>query len=190
MSTTLHRRIGGRKPKENLWRIPWWVKLFVLILTISQIIAHYNYSQEMRRKNQELQEKVWNLQNQEPKVIEKIKEKVIEKRVYINRSGQDVTPIVEYTQKKFGNRSKIALAIFNAESGLRADAQNINADGSVDRGIAQINSCHCGWVDCSRLLNWEYNIDVAYQLSRGGTDWSQWTTYRTGTYRKYLDYFE
>lgn len=174
-----------RKSKERRI-IPLWVKAMVGIMVISQIIAHIQYWREKA--------KYWEHKAKKPpeqKIIEKevIKERVIEKRVYINRAGRDVTDIVEYTKKKFGSQATLALAIFTAESGLDPQAVNYNSNGSVDRGIAQINSCHCHWVDCSRLFDWKYNIDVAYQLSRGGQNWNAWVAYKRGLYKKYIYLF-
>lgn len=161
--------------------------LILLALLVCQVIAQINYWREQAIQWREQAEK-------KPEVVEvpRVKEVIRwkEKKVYINRRGEDVTAIVEYSKKKFGSQAPIALAIFTAESGLYSKAVNYNSNGSVDSGIAQINSCHCHWVDCSRLFDWRYNIDVAYQLSGGGKNWYPWTVYKTGAYRKYLGLFE
>lgn len=130
------------------------------------------------------------------KVRWKIKYKT--KKVYINKHGNDITAQVEYAKKKFRN-DPMALAIFYAESAFEPEVTPTNGDGSIDSGIAQINSCHCklGGVaykmlgsGCLRQLkNYKKNINVAYRLSKGGKDWSPWVAYQNGNYLKYLNSF-
>lgn len=82
--------------------------------------------------------------------------------------------ITSYITQKFGSTANIALCIAYHESGYRADAINYNWNGSIDRGVFQINSIH-GY-DPSSLFDWKQNIDIAYQMSGGGYDWNPWTT--------------
>lgn len=77
-----------------------------------------------------------------------------------------------------------------AESGGVAHKDNagLNKDGTVDYGLMQINSIHADMVggNLERLRDPEVNIKVAYSLSRSGTDWTPWTAYKNGSYKKWL----
>lgn len=65
----------------------------------------------------------------------------------------------------------VAAAIAMAESGGRSDAINSkNNNGSVDRGLWQINSVH-GRQSTTDPLN---NARAAVAISKGGTDWRPW----------------
>lgn len=68
------------------------------------------------------------------------------------------------------------------------DNAGLNRDGSVDYGLMQINSIHADMVggDLEKLYDPETNIKIAYSLSKGGTDWTPWSTYNNGKYRDYL----
>ena len=86
------------------------------------------------------------------------------------------TPIEKYICDKFGVYDcKNALAIFKAESGLREDAININTNGTIDVGIAQINSIHFKRKGCSlkELVDQYKNVDCAYSIykEQGFTPW-------------------
>ena len=76
----------------------------------------------------------------------------------------------------------IAAAIAMAESGGKSDASNINSDGSVDRGLWEINSSHGSLSTFDPIAN----VKAAIQLSGNGKNWSPWTTFKTGAYKKYL----
>jgi len=77
----------------------------------------------------------------------------------------------------FGARAHVALCVARHESRLHVRAINRNADGSIDRGLFQINSVHRGWVNLGRLFDPWYNARIAYRLSRGGRDWRPWSVY-------------
>lgn len=87
--------------------------------------------------------------------------------------------------------TRIAYAICMAESRGIASKDNagLNANGTVDYGLMQINSIHADMVggDLTKLLDPATNIRVAYSLSRGGTDWTPWTTYTSGKYLAFLN---
>lgn len=78
------------------------------------------------------------------------------------------------------------VAIVGAESGYNPSATHTNSNGSVDRGLAQINSIHTQF-DASRLSDPVYNLRAAYQISSGGTNFSPWTTFQTGAWRQHLE---
>jgi hypothetical protein len=76
----------------------------------------------------------------------------------------------------------IAAAIAMAESSGNPQATDDDGNGSVDRGLWQINSVH------GNLSTYDVNANAraAIQISSGGRDWSPWTTYTSGAYRQYL----
>jgi soluble lytic murein transglycosylase-like protein len=75
-----------------------------------------------------------------------------------------------------------------AESRGNPTATGYNSDGSVDRGLMQVNSIHADMVngDLSALYSPAINIKIAYSLSKSGTDWSAWSTYNNGKYLQWL----
>lgn len=82
------------------------------------------------------------------------------------------------------NEIATAVAIALAESNGRTDAINRNnSNGSVDRGLWQINSVH------DKLpgdrFNPADNARLAYQIWKNG-GWRAWSTYKSGRYRAYL----
>ena len=95
-----------------------------------------------------------------------------------------------------GSSLNTAYAIAMAESGGNAHAYNGNAStGDKSYGLFQINML--GGMGPERLKQYGLgsnddlydavrNAQVAFKMSKGGTDWSPWSTYKRGDYRKYL----
>ena len=73
-----------------------------------------------------------------------------------------------------GNALITALAIAKGESGWREGASNRNTDGSVDRGLWQINSVHGGLSTFDPAAN----ARAAYKISGGGRNWSPWVVFQ------------
>lgn len=69
-----------------------------------------------------------------------------------------------------------AVAICYAESSGNVYAEHHNADGSIDRGLWQINSVHSQYSP-KQLFNPGYNAVAMYAISSHGTNWSPWSTY-------------
>lgn len=90
-------------------------------------------------------------------------------------------------RETFGDQYNVAQAVMRAESGGRADANNTNRNGSVDRGLFQINSIHTKKVggDLDSLYDIETNIRVAKQIY-DGSGWFAWSAYKNGSYKKFL----
>jgi hypothetical protein len=74
-----------------------------------------------------------------------------------------------------------ARAICLAESRGNPNAYNLDADGSNDEGLMQINSCH-GYAD---RFNPIANMQEAYRIYQG-SGWTAWSTYNNGKYEQYL----
>lgn len=80
----------------------------------------------------------------------------------------------------------LTAAIALAESGGDPSAINTsNEDGSVDRGLLQINSVHAQYI-AARLFEPDYNAQAGYDISSGGTDYTPWVTFNTGAYIPFL----
>lgn len=69
------------------------------------------------------------------------------------------------------------LRICQAESGGNAMATGYNANGSIDRGILQVNSIHADLVgyNLNALYTPSVNVAVAYQIYQAHS-WCAWTT--------------
>lgn len=76
----------------------------------------------------------------------------------------------------------IAAAVAMAESGGHSGASNTNTNGSVDRGLWQINSVH-GTQSTFDIMG---NARAAVAISNNGGNWSPWVTFNTGAYKKFL----
>lgn len=80
------------------------------------------------------------------------------------------------------NDAQEAAAVAEAESSGNPLAQNKNTDGSIDRGLWQINSIH------GKLSTFDeaQNTMAAIKISSNGSNWHPWATFNTGAYKKYL----
>lgn len=76
----------------------------------------------------------------------------------------------------------IAAAIAMAESGGDSQASNSNTNGSIDRGLWQINSVH----GAQSTFDVAGNVKAAISISNNGTNWQPWVTFMTGAYKKFL----
>ena len=95
-----------------------------------------------------------------------------------------------------GNGLSTAYAVAMAESSANARAHNGNAGtGDNSYGLFQINMLGAmgperlrqyGLSSYEDLYDPYVNARVAYQMSRGGTRWGDWSTYNDGSYRDYL----
>lgn len=76
----------------------------------------------------------------------------------------------------------IAAAIAMAESGGNTTATDQDSNGSVDRGLWQINSVH-GAQSTYDVMG---NARAAIAISNNGQNWAPWTTYTSGAYRQFV----
>lgn len=84
-----------------------------------------------------------------------------------------------------GNPGKatIAAAIAMAESSGDPEATDDDSNGTVDKGLWQINSVHGGTLSTYNVMG---NARAAVQISDNGTNWKPWTTYTTGAYLNFM----
>ena len=92
-------------------------------------------------------------------------------------------PIIDEIVKTFPECPETAVAIAKAESHLNPNATGYNKNGSIDRGLMQINSVH-GYG--KELYNVKTNLKVARKIyeKRG---WIAWSTFTSGKYKKFLN---
>ena len=82
----------------------------------------------------------------------------------------------------------VAVAVGLAESSCNPSAQGVNGptsgcpNGSVDRGLWQINNCYHSEVSDSCAYQVQCNADAAFNISASGHDWTPWSTYNSGAF--------
>ena len=100
-----------------------------------------------------------------------------------------LTAYQQYACRKFGSACRTALAIQRAENPAgKCEVYHYNSDGTLDWGYFQINTVHLkrpGLV-LRDLLDCRANIDFAYQLYLERGNFTAWSTYKNGLYRRYL----
>ncbi|MFI9450804.1 FG-GAP-like repeat-containing protein [Amycolatopsis sp. NPDC052450] len=85
-----------------------------------------------------------------------------------------------------GENFVTAVAVAMAESRCDPLARGVN-EGSVDRGLWQINDFYHPEVSDACAYDAQCNANAAYRISESGNDWTQWATYNSGSYRQFLD---
>lgn len=84
-----------------------------------------------------------------------------------------------------GLRLVKAGATSGAESAWQYESTYVNANGSVDRGLFQINSSHSDYLSDTAAFKPILNAAFAYRLSKEGKDWSPWYAYGGARYLLY-----
>lgn len=80
------------------------------------------------------------------------------------------------------SQASMAAAIALAESGGNPNSVGHNTNGSLDRGLWQINTVH----GAQSTLDPMANARAAVSISNNGRNWNPWVTYWKGSYKKYL----
>jgi hypothetical protein len=96
---------------------------------------------------------------------------------------------IENVWTRNGGSKKLApvmAAIALAESGGYTQAHHTNSNGTVDRGLWQINSSNYKLYKGHNIFDPNVNAHAAKRLAEGGKGLGNWTTYNTGAYLKYL----
>ncbi|WP_431916865.1 hypothetical protein [Micromonospora wenchangensis] len=113
-------------------------------------------------------------------------------RVGVNAVGIDLCAQVAYAAGFRNNPLVTAVAVAMAESSCNPSAVGSNgptagcSNGSLDRGLWQINNCYHPTVTDSCAYNAQCNANAAYSISSGGSNWQPWSTYNNGAYAGYL----
>jgi hypothetical protein len=79
----------------------------------------------------------------------------------------------------------IIVAIAQAESSLDPNAQFTNTDGSLDRGILQINNRWHPEVSDACAYNVACAFQQGFKISNQGSNFSPWATFKSGAYTQY-----
>lgn len=80
------------------------------------------------------------------------------------------------------SKQNLAAAVAMAESSGNANASNRNSDGSIDRGLWQINSIH----GSLSTFNRGGNARAAIKISGNGRNWNPWVAFKKGMHTKFL----
>ncbi|SCG71775.1 SH3 domain-containing protein [Micromonospora rifamycinica] len=113
-------------------------------------------------------------------------------RVGVNAVGIDLCAQVAYAAGFRNNPLVTAVAVAMAESSCNPSAVGSNgptagcSNGSLDRGLWQINNCYHPTVTDSCAYTAQCNANAAYNISSGGSNWQPWSTYNNGAYAGYL----
>lgn len=102
--------------------------------------------------------------------------------------------IASYAQKAgFGGQALVtAVAVALAESGGVTNAQGLNRSiqgrvvTSIDRGLWQINNVYHSEVSDACAYDPLCAAQAAYRISQGGSNWSPWSTFKSGAYRNFM----
>ncbi len=109
----------------------------------------------------------------------------------VTRVLAEVLPVAQVAQIAYnagfrGDGLVNAIAIAWAESSFRTDAVLVDANGSRDRGLWQINNAAHPTVTDTCAFNPVCAANAAYTISNSGTNWHPWTTLNGSQYNSYL----
>ena len=105
----------------------------------------------------------------------------------VTLSTQQAIQYAEQAGFKVGRGLFDIVAIATAESELQTmPKDNINSNGSRDRGILQFNTEYHPEVDDACAYDPLCSFQHAYQVSKSGTDFTQWSTYNNGAYLPHI----
>jgi len=80
---------------------------------------------------------------------------------------------------------KVMYAIAMAESRFRPNATNVNKNGSIDRGIFQVNDKFHPKLTNDLAFSFKENIDYAIKLMKR-SGFTPWSAFKNGSYVKFL----
>jgi len=115
------------------------------------------------------------------KRIEVIKEVEVDRKFTTEKQQ-----IMAYIVEVFGDDAADAITVINKceNNAFNPKATNHNRNGSIDRGVFQLNSAYWGGEE---LFDWKTNVDVAYKVfTRAGKKWTPWTCAHTVGQANYL----
>ncbi len=163
----------------------WLLAIIPLIFILLGFWFMFRMAVEWHDDNEIIFNKILTLTWQEPWMVQ---DRVVEivSPVVVYDIEVD-TPVEQLICDTFGNyECKTALAVAEAESGIREDAIGVNVD-SVDIGIFQINSVHFSKEGCSlaEVATAEGNIACAKQLF-DEQGWNIWSVVSNGSVGKHL----
>lgn len=99
----------------------------------------------------------------------------------------DLAKLVDDANFPAGTSQATGIAIIAAESGRDPNAKHVNADGSIDRGLWQINSVFHSEVTDTCAYDPVCSTAAAFKISNGGTDYTPWSTFNNGAYQIHME---
>lgn len=99
----------------------------------------------------------------------------------------DCVKLVDDAGFPAGTSQLDGVCIIAAESGRNPDAKHVNTDGSIDRGLWQINDKAHPDVTDAMAYDPVQATAAAFTISKGGTDYSAWSTFTNDAYRAHLE---
>jgi hypothetical protein len=85
-----------------------------------------------------------------------------------------------------GDALVLAVAVALGESDGVVDATHANTDGSIDRGVWQINSAAWPMYGASCVFDPECNAGAMADISHDGGNWQPWVAYTNGRYLQFM----
>lgn len=173
----------------------------VIVALVVAIIVAGNERAKTESKNKELEKQIQKLRQDNEKLKTEVKsetrqvEPKLQEPVSLGTTTRVISvsggEIESYILAKFGSSGSTMLAVCTSESGLR-EAPPPSPTG--DYGACQINlSAHWASIPgntkeekVASLNNYRINVDLAFVISNGGTNFNPWTDYRSGKYKQYL----
>lgn len=179
-------------------QVPWLqITLVLIFLLLLALVKLGDSEAKVRTENQRLNDKIQKLEER-IETLDKTQNK-LEKEIKKLKSSKATPPkqketalspqnypaqaanysvgkeyIVKKIQARFGTDPRI-LTLVNCESGFSPTVVSpIDKNGHVNVGLFQINMCHGQTI--AHWQNIDTNIQKAWELSKGGTDWSPWPT--------------
>lgn len=86
-----------------------------------------------------------------------------------------------------GDKLVTAVAVGLGESDGVLDAKHYNGDGSVDRGVWQINSSAWPMYSEACVFDAACNAGAMVDISGSGSNWQPWVAFTNGRYQMFLD---
>lgn len=94
----------------------------------------------------------------------------------------DTQLVSQEINRVFGDKARLAKAVFTSESGLRSNA----CSTSNDWGISQVNRTAHPQYSIEFLMDYRNNVQAAWAISSGGTNFNPWSDFKNGNYLKHL----
>lgn len=174
--------LGKKLEKKRPYYLFLLLAFFVMSLIWFGFMIAVDFTNTHQIVKHKILEATWSLpvsfekKDQPPKVVEKV--------IKPATPDQVDTPIKKYICEKFGQYDCLtAVAVAQAESGMREDAVNLNSGKSLDTGIFQVNQVHWGQAGCSlkELVDAYKNVDCAYSIFKA-SGWTPWVSYNNNSY--------
>ena len=139
--------------------------LFSLLLKVEGIIFEYQALKSINKLQQYQVDKIVDLAGENEQLREKLENS---SKVQVPEATKQV--VKYYLKEYFGDKAGEAEKVFTCESGLSPLSVNTsNKNGSIDRGLAQINSIHAKRFEAMYGVPWEvgaHDIKLAMEYSK------------------------